>query len=70
MSRGVEKGVETFVEKGVESLKHRQMQLSRKCRGTKQQTQEKKLDRPTSCREAIEDPRTFSIDPPSCREGV
>ena len=66
----VSRGIETSIEKGVESLKHRQMQLSRRCRGTKQQTQEKKLDWSTSCREAIEDPGTFSIDPPSCREGV
>ena len=45
----VSRGVETSVEKGVESLKRRQMQLPRRCQGTKQQTQKKKLDRPTSC---------------------
>ena len=28
------------------------------------------LDRLRRCREAIEDPETFSIDPHSCREGV
>ena len=46
------------------------MQLSRRCRGTKQQTHEKKLNRSTSCREAIEDPGTFLIDPPGCQGSV
>ena len=32
----------------------------------KAKTQEQKLDRSTNCREAIEGPGTFSIDPPSC----
>ena len=32
----------------------------------KAKTQEKKLDRSISCQEAIEDPGTFLIDPPSC----
>ena len=36
----------------------------------KAKTQEKKLDRSTDYREAIEDPRTFSIDPPSYRGSV
>ena len=36
----------------------------------KAKTQEKNLDRSTSCREAIEDPKTFSIDPPSYRGSV
>ena len=36
----------------------------------KAKTQEKKLDRSTNCREAIEDPGTFSIDPPSYRGSV
>ena len=36
----------------------------------KSKTQEKKLDRSTSCREFIEDPGTFSIDPSSCRGSV
>ena len=31
----------------------------------KAKTQDKKLDRSTSCREAIKDPGTFSIDTPS-----
>ena len=44
----VSRGIETSIEKGVESLKHRQMQLSKRCRGTKQQTYEKKLNRSTS----------------------
>ena len=41
-----------------------------KCRGRIHQTRLKKLDRSTNCREAIEDPRTFSINSPSYREGV
>ena len=41
-----------------------------KCRGRIHQTRLKKLNRSASCREAIEDPRTFSIDPPSYQEGV
>ena len=36
----------------------------------KAKTQEQKLDRSISYREAIEDPRTFSIDPPSCQGSV
>ena len=36
----------------------------------KAKTQEKKLDRSISYREAIEDPGTFSIDPPNCRGSV
>ena len=36
----------------------------------KAKTQEKKLDRSTNCREAIKDPRIFSIDPPNCQESV
>ena len=36
----------------------------------KAKTQEKKLDRSISCREAIEDPGTFSIDPPNYRGSV
>ena len=33
----------------------------------KAKTQEKKLNRSTSCREAIKDLGTFSINPPNCR---
>ena len=36
----------------------------------KAKTQDEKLDRSTSCREAIEDSGTFSIDPPSCQGSV
>ena len=36
----------------------------------KTKTQEKKLDRSTSCQEAIRDSGTFSIDPPSCQEAI
>ena len=36
----------------------------------KAKTQEKKLDRSISCREAIKDLGTFSIDPPNCRGSV
>ena len=36
----------------------------------KAKTQEQKLDRSTSYRKAIEGPRTFLIDPPSCRGSV
>ena len=36
----------------------------------KAKTQEKKFDRATSCREAIEDPGTFLINPPSCRGSI
>ena len=56
------------------------MEVSRKTMSTdkaiekvsryKAKAQDKKLDRSTSCREAIEDPRTFLIDPPSCRGSV
>ena len=42
----------------------------KKFRGRIHQRRLKKLDRPTNSREAIEDPRTFSIGPPSCQEGV
>ena len=42
----------------------RQIQVSRRCRGTNHQIQEQKLDRSTSCREAIEEVGTFLIDPP------
>ena len=53
--------------------KSRQMKVSRgvedltvdryRCRGTKHQTQEMRLDRSIRCREAIEKTGTFSIDP-------
>ena len=36
----------------------------------KAKTQEQKLDRSTSYREAIEGPGTFLIDPPSCRGSI
>ena len=36
----------------------------------KAKTQEQKLDRSTSCQEAIEGPGTFSIDSPSYRGSV
>ena len=36
----------------------------------KAKTQEEKLDRSTSCQEAIKDPGTFSIDPSSCQGSV
>ena len=42
----------------------------KRCRERIHQTQSKKLDRFTSCREAIEETRTFSINPPSYRGGV
>ena len=42
----------------------------KRCRGKIHQTRLKKLNRSTSCQEAIEDSETFLIDPPSCREGV
>ena len=34
----------------------------------KAKTQENKLNRSTSCREAIEDPGTFSFDPPTVED--
>ena len=42
----------------------RQIQVSRRCRGTIHQMQEQKLDLSTSCREAIEEAGAFSIYPP------
>ena len=60
----VSKGVETSVEEGIEKNGLRQIQVSRRCRGTNHQIHEQKLDRSTRCREAIEDAETFSIDPP------
>ena len=41
-----------------------------RCQGRIHQTRLKKFNRSTSCREAIKDPGTFSIDPYNCREGV
>ena len=46
----------------------RQIQVSRKCRGTKHQTQEMRLDQSTRCWEAIKGIGTFSIDPPGVKE--
>ena len=46
------------------------MKLSRSCRGTIQKKAKKKLDRSTSCREAIEGPGTFSIDPPAVETAI
>ena len=60
----VSRGVETSVEEGIEKNGLRQIQVSRRCRGTNHQIHEQKLDRSTRCREAIEDAETFSIDPP------
>ena len=60
----VSKGVETSVEEGIEKNGLRQIQVSRKCRGTNHQIHEQKLDRSTRCREAIEDAEPFSIGPP------
>ena len=51
-------------ETGVEHNRHRQMQLSRICRGTNQQKAKEKLDRSTRCQEAIKETGAFSIDPP------
>ena len=63
-----------------EVLRHLSRKVSRKTTLTdavvkkvsrnKAKTQEKKLDRSISCREAIEDPGTFSIDPPNCQGSV
>ena len=70
MSRGVEPSVEVGVEKMLvdrfrcRENAHRQMQVSRRYRGTKIPNQEWKLDRSTRCREAIEKAGTCSIDPP------
>ena len=46
------------------------MNLSRIFRGTNQQKAKRKLDRSTSCREAIEGLEEISIDPPSYREAI
>ena len=43
----------------------RQIQVSRRCRGTIHQMQEQKLDLSISCWEAIEEARAFLIYPPS-----
>ena len=61
-------------------LRHLSKKVSRKTTSTdaavekvsrnKAKTQEQKLNRSTSCREAIEDPGTFSIDPPNCRGSI
>ena len=59
MNEGVEK---------CQGFGRQQIQVSRKCRGTKHQTQEMRLDRSTKCREAIEGIETFSIDPPGVEE--
>ena len=44
--------------------------IFKKVSRNKAKIQEKKLNRSISCREAIEDPGTFSIDPPNCRGSV
>ena len=47
------------------------MKLSRSCRGTiKKKKAKKKLDRSASCREAIEGPGIFSIDPPAVETAI
>ena len=53
------RGIETSVETSVEEKRRRQMKLSRD-NSTKAK---KKLNRSTNCRETIEGPGTFSIDP-------
>ena len=45
-------------------------EVVKKVSRNKAKTQEKKLDRSISCREAIKDLGTFSIDPPNCRGSV
>ena len=57
------RGVEICVEIGVEQNEHRQMHMSKRCQGTKHQTQEKGLDRSTKCQKAIEETGDFLIDP-------
>ena len=60
----VSRGVETSVKEGIEKNGLRQIQVSTRCQGTNHQIQEQKLDRSTRCREAIEEAKTFQIDPP------
>ena len=51
-------------ETGVEHNRRRQMQVSRRCRGTQHQIPNQNLNRSSKCQEAIEEAEAFSIDPP------
>ena len=64
-------GQKSSTDRGVERCRARrcrQIKLLRRFRGTIQQTRLKKLNRSTSCQEAIERLGDFLIDPPSSRE--
>ena len=57
------RGVKPFVEEGIEKNNIVRCSVEEVSRN-EAKTLEKNLDRSTSCQEAIEGPRTFSIDPP------
>ena len=61
-------GVEISVEKGVERNGLRQIQVSKRCRGTQHQILDQNLDRSSRCREVIEEAEAISIDPAGVEE--
>jgi len=63
------RGVDPSVEEGVEKNNVNRFSCREDVEGHINKRL-KKLNRSTSCREAIEDLGTFSIDPPSCRGSV